>query len=63
MGFIKWPQIYAAEAEKLKGGSFNDRKCIMVSYDLPIVCYCREFFFEKINKVCLDFLEVKILTS
>ena len=36
---------------------------IMVSYDLPIVCYCRDFFFEKINKVCLDFLEVKILTS
>ncbi len=28
MGFIKWPQIYAAEAEKLKGGNFNDRKCI-----------------------------------
>jgi len=28
VGFIKWPQIYAAEAEKLKGGSFNDRKCI-----------------------------------
>ncbi len=26
--FIKWPQIYAAEAEKLKGGIFNDRKCI-----------------------------------
>ncbi len=28
MGFIKWPQFYAAEAEKLKGGIFNDRKCI-----------------------------------
>jgi hypothetical protein len=37
--------------------------CVMVSYDLPIVCYSRDFFFEKINKVCLDFLEVKILTS
>ncbi len=35
----------------------------MVSYDLPIVCYCRDFLFEKINKVCLDFLEVKILAS
>jgi hypothetical protein len=28
VGFIKWPQIYSAEAEKLKGGIFNDRKCI-----------------------------------
>jgi hypothetical protein len=28
VGFTKWPQIYAAEAEKLKGGIFNDRKCI-----------------------------------
>jgi hypothetical protein len=28
VGFIKWPQIYAAEVEKLKGGIFNDRKCI-----------------------------------
>jgi hypothetical protein len=28
VGFIKWPQVYAAEAEKLKGGIFNDRKCI-----------------------------------
>ena len=30
MGFIKWPQFYAAEAEKIKGGIFNDRKCIKV---------------------------------
>ncbi len=35
----------------------------MVSYDLPIVCYCRDFFFEKKNKDCVDFLVVKILTS
>ncbi len=32
MGFIKWPQIYSAEAEKLKGGIFNDRKCINPLY-------------------------------
>ena len=30
MGFINWPQFYAAEAEKIKGGIFNDRKCIKV---------------------------------
>ncbi len=30
MGFIKWPQYYAAEAEKIKGGIFNDRKRINV---------------------------------
>jgi hypothetical protein len=28
VGFINWPQFYAAEAEKIKGGIFNDRKCI-----------------------------------
>jgi hypothetical protein len=28
VGFIKWPQFYAVEAEKIKGGIFNDRKCI-----------------------------------
>jgi hypothetical protein len=28
VGFIKWPQFYAAEAKKIKGGIFNDRKCI-----------------------------------
>ena len=28
MGFIKRPQFYAAEAKKIKGGNFNDRKCI-----------------------------------
>jgi hypothetical protein len=27
VGFIKWPQFYAVEAEKIKGGIFNDRKC------------------------------------
>ncbi len=28
-------------------------QCKMVSYDLPIECYRRDFFFEKINKFCL----------
>ena len=34
-----------------------------ISYDLPIGFYPRDFLFEKINKDCLDFLSVKILTS
>ena len=32
MGFINWPQFYAAEAEKIKGGIFNDRKCIKIFF-------------------------------
>ena len=35
MGFIKWPQFYAAEAKKIKGGNFNDRKCINLIYNIP----------------------------
>jgi len=34
-----------------------------ISYDLPIGFYPRDFLFEKINKVYLDVLSVKILTS
>ncbi len=34
-----------------------------ISYDLPIDFYPRDFFFEKKNKDCVDFLSVKILTS
>jgi hypothetical protein len=34
-----------------------------ISYDLPIGFYPQDFFFEKKNKDCVDFLSVKILTS
>ncbi len=51
MGFINWPQFYAAEAEKIKGGIFNDRKCIK---SILLV-------FDKINNDRADMLIIVLL--
>ena len=51
MGFINWPQFYAAEAKKIKGGIFNDRKCIK---SILLV-------FDKINNDRADMLIIVLL--